>query len=340
MPGVRCPLGKWERVQFRCDRCGSAKFDERGLKRCPACSSPPQVVLPQRRDRELEDTAIITFHFNFNRARRLRETYDEWRPTVGHPVMCYELVIGDDEPEVIGSVVARGDERHLLWQKERLINLAIDRLPEHIRYVAWLDHDMVFEDDDWLQKSIDLLDSGVDAVQPFSHIDYLDLGRRVLYRRKAMTVQYLQGNADQTCPGAAWVTTRDLLRRTGGLYDRNIVGGGDAVWFAGLTGHEMDFLGRQPPKTQADARRWIAAIQADGPARIANLDGRLWHLWHGDRKHRQYVSRDAILRQFDFDPQRHIEADPSNGLHRFSAAAPAGLPGAIREFFRGRREDG
>jgi ribosomal protein L44E len=37
MPGVKCPDGKWQRVQFRCDKCGSVRFDSSGLDRCPQC---------------------------------------------------------------------------------------------------------------------------------------------------------------------------------------------------------------------------------------------------------------------------------------------------------------
>jgi hypothetical protein len=81
------------------------------------------------------DFALITTHFNPQRFRRLRETYYQWRPTIEVPVICYEMVLGDAEPEIDGSVVIRGDENNLLWQKERLINLAIERLPISVALV-------------------------------------------------------------------------------------------------------------------------------------------------------------------------------------------------------------
>jgi hypothetical protein len=37
MPGVTCPIGKWPRVLFRCDKCGSVRFDASGLIVCPTC---------------------------------------------------------------------------------------------------------------------------------------------------------------------------------------------------------------------------------------------------------------------------------------------------------------
>jgi hypothetical protein len=39
-PGWRCPEKKWDRTLWRCDRCGSQVFDERGMTRCPVCNPP------------------------------------------------------------------------------------------------------------------------------------------------------------------------------------------------------------------------------------------------------------------------------------------------------------
>lgn len=37
MPGAQCPLRRWLRVLFACSRCGSVRFDPRGMLRCPVC---------------------------------------------------------------------------------------------------------------------------------------------------------------------------------------------------------------------------------------------------------------------------------------------------------------
>lgn len=59
MQGVRCPIGKWERTLWRCDKCGSESFDERGLSKCPVCFpsqfQPKQLVqAPQFRPIPIE----------------------------------------------------------------------------------------------------------------------------------------------------------------------------------------------------------------------------------------------------------------------------------------------
>jgi hypothetical protein len=45
MAGAECPLTKWRRVLFRCDKCGSARFDDRGLLACPVCRQMPTAKL-------------------------------------------------------------------------------------------------------------------------------------------------------------------------------------------------------------------------------------------------------------------------------------------------------
>ena len=45
----------------------------------------------------------------------------------------------------------------VLWQKERLLNLAISWLPKSCRYVAWLDCDLLFMNPRWAVETVLLL---------------------------------------------------------------------------------------------------------------------------------------------------------------------------------------
>jgi hypothetical protein len=283
------------------------------------------------------EVALITFHWNPHGFRRLRETFYEWRPAINHPVTCYEMAIGDAEPEIEGSIVIRGDSRHLMWQKERLINLAIEQLPAEVKYVGWIDHDMVPGNTGWLAESIELLASGVDAVQPFEAIRFLNQEGAVIQTSPGGVATVKAGKPPKTCPGAAWIARRDFFDRIGGMYERNIVGGGDAVWFFGITGRETRFLSRQSDALASDARQWVDGLQG---ATCDYVPGSLTHLWHGDRKNRQYLSRDEIVRRHQFDPSTHVEIDPDNGLLRWTDAAPAALRADVREYFAARRDDG
>lgn len=64
----------------------------------------------------------------------------------------------------------------LLWQKERLLNLGLKRLPDACSHVVVLDADLILEDHDWPERLIDALHS-FDVVQPFREVCHLPPGR-------------------------------------------------------------------------------------------------------------------------------------------------------------------
>lgn len=41
----------------------------------------------------------------------------------------------------------------VMWQKERLLNCALETVPASVSKIAWLDSDVIFEDDDWHHKA-------------------------------------------------------------------------------------------------------------------------------------------------------------------------------------------
>ena len=184
------------------------RFDRLGVEDITATTSPPINV---------ESVALITTHYNPQQYARLRETYYEWLPSLGtmaDRLTCIELVMDNDQPEIDGSTVIRGTRaKHTLWQKEALLNVALRSLPDSVRYVAWLDHDIVIRDREWLTKSIAMIDSGNVAVQLFSKMLFLNADRTV-HSEKVGSVKHGTG-----CPGGAWIADRQYLDAIGGLWD-------------------------------------------------------------------------------------------------------------------------
>jgi hypothetical protein len=64
----------------------------------------------------------------------------------------------------------------------------------------------------------------------------------------------------------------------------------------------------------------------------------LWHLWHGDAKHRKYGDRYGGFTVFDFDPYADIAIGES-GCWVWSTAKHD-LHEHVSRYFRARREDG
>jgi hypothetical protein len=61
----------------------------------------------------------------------------------------------------------------VLWQKERLLNVAIKSVPQIAKNIAWLDCDVIFERTDWVREA-ELKLSEANIVQLYS--DLIDLG--------------------------------------------------------------------------------------------------------------------------------------------------------------------
>mgnify|MGYP001437011134 CR=1 FL=1 len=116
----------------------------------------------------------------------------------------------------------------------------------------------------------------------------------------------------------------------------HIVGGGDSVWFTGITKTRVDYLKRQSLELQKVAMAWVDRV---GAPTFNFVPGRLVHLWHGHKKCRQYVTRDAILRDNKFDSNAHVEVD-SAGLLAWTDAAPDRLRTEVTRFFLARHDDG
>ena len=60
-----------------------------------------------------------------------------------------------------------------MWQKERLLNIALGAVPDDVEDVAWIDCDLVFESRDWPQAAKQALKSD-NVIQLFSEVRYLD----------------------------------------------------------------------------------------------------------------------------------------------------------------------
>jgi hypothetical protein len=238
-----------------------------------------------------------------------------------------------------------------LWQKERLLNLALHRVPSHCRYVVWVDGDIVFADPDWLLRTADALNAGlVTFVQPYETAFYLRPGSR---RALRLTVDGFAATITRSPErlhagrwdihghtGFAWAAPLDVLRSSE-FYDRCIIGGGDHAMAHAMTGtadtaclHAV--FGADTPLHQ-DFLRWAKAWSGHTRESVGYLPAGIFHLWHGPPAGRRYLERNLELQQLGFDPAVDLERTAA-GAWQFSERR-ADLAGWAAAYFRGRRED-
>jgi hypothetical protein len=183
---------------------------------------------------------VITTYYNPCRYKTRRDNYDLFAKAMrdsGINMITVECAFGDEGYELPESLdVLHVRSKSLLWQKERLLNLAASWLPQSAKYVVWADCDILFQNPQWAVHTAELLKThmvaqlfgsclrlakgntlGATPDRAFSfgavtpgHLDLLSCGR---YDRHGHT-------------GYAWAMRRELFDEVG-LYEHSVAGSAD-----------------------------------------------------------------------------------------------------------------
>ncbi len=248
----------------------------------------------------------------------------------------------------------------VLWQKERLLNVALRHLPNDCDTIAWADCDVVFSNDQWPRQARDALNTFA-LVQLFSErfnpARDARLGSSgwspIESRRQAIGSAIATGRlkADDLpiagasfqlgglSTGLAWAARRTLLDRHG-LYDARIVGGGDGAIVWAAIGRPEYCVARQAMTGHAAEHylAWAEQFSTDVGGRVGHIEGIVFHLWHGSHEDRRHRQRQRDLAALGFDPFTDIALD-AGGCWRWNSDKPD-LHEYVRRYFESRNEDG
>jgi hypothetical protein len=298
----------------------------------------------------------VTSYFNPAGYRRKLPNYRVFRQRLAVPLLAVELSHGAQFELSPGDadilVQLRGGD--VMWQKERLLNVAISRLPDECDYVAWLDCDVAFGRSDWVSAAIRKLDRTT-VCQLFRSVHHLARDATSIGRETSFLCQdslayalasglvtsvtaVVNGDGGTMKRGHAWCARRELIAAHG-LYDRNVLGGGDSLLVHAAAGLAEEVIVRHgmAPAHADDYRRWAARFGRAVSA-IGYIDGDIFHLWHGDLRRRHYRMRQRILSSCGYDPATDIALD-AEGCWRWCSPKPE-LHRLVREYFEQRDEDG
>lgn len=282
--------------------------------------------------------------------------YQRFRAALGIPCITVECAFGS-APFVLPptSDVVHVRARDVLWQKERLLNVALSHLPAYCTKVAWLDGDLLFQSPTWAEDTAALLDTHA-VVQPFTSAVRLGRGALVDDGTGERFTSYAARVAEDPGvvargsfdlhghTGFAWAARRELLTRHG-IYDACIAGSGDHMMAHAFVG---DLESACIPRIFGDNHahrdhfaRWARGVFGDMRDMRAGLGvtpGVVHHLWHGDMKDRQYLARNRQLAALRFTPERDLRVGPS-GAWELSPLQPE-LRAFVTAYFASRNEDG
>ena len=235
--------------------------------------------------------------------------------------------------------------KHELWHKENLINVAVQQLPADWEYMAWVDADIIFQNESWALDTINQLQT-YSIVQLFTHA--VDLGPRgeTLQVHTGFAYQFCQGTqypkpgypATFWHPGYAWAMRRGMYDALGGLMDFPILGSADHhMALAFIEKVSLSLNHRLHPNYKTLVTIFEERCKMHLKQNIGYVPGTILHCFHGNKADRRYQSRWAILVDNQFDPLRDIKKD-SMGLWQLEDNKPA-LRDALRLYFRVRNED-
>lgn len=305
---------------------------------------------------------VITSYFALDDptgSQRRLATFHEFRKRLNAPLLAVEfttegLAFHLEEEDADHLIQIRGGD--VLWQKERLLNLALDALPQACKYVAWVDCDVVIMKSNWPSAAQTALEKS-NLIQLFQKMRFLDEGVSLedtqaiqetqsfnsiawawsrgeipegALARPAITVKY------GWTPGFAWAARRSVLESTH-FYESLIMGGGDKAIFYAACGEAPALVkgSAMSSKQSKHYLEWAKSYYQAVDGKIGHLDNEAVHLWHGDIKFRGYDTRYFQFEKFDFDPENDIKVGSDGALY-WSSDKPALHQRAI-EFFEGRK---
>ena len=231
--------------------------------------------------------------------------------------------------------------KHHWFRKENLWNKGAELSSGDT--LVFLDSDVFFKDDKWLDKTNDLLER-YDIIQPFEFACWQSADECTVEATKLAAAKGLRENEVVNFgvyhPGFGWAMKRKTFNALGGLYDRAIVGSGDTAFSlafvndsvllqqVGSISHHYYYGSR----TFKAYRRNVLALNLS----VSELAGvSVYHLWHGTRGNRQYHERVKLApppedKEFELDVLE-------NGLLELKNIRDAEN---MMIYFRGREEDG
>jgi hypothetical protein len=206
-----------------------------------------------------------------------------------------------------------------LWHKENMINLGVQYLlPQDWKAFAWIDADIEFENESWALDTLKILNGEKNIVQLFSHAIDMAADRTALsivssagykYDKKDTYIPYK--GANYWHPGYAWACTKEAYKNMNGLWQYNILGGGDHVMCINAIHFNLDIY---ISCFSDDYKEKIDFFQKTSKyLNFGYVPGIIRHNYHGSKENRKYIERIDVLIKYNYSPNLHVTFD-STGI--------------------------
>jgi hypothetical protein len=299
----------------------------------------------------------ITTYYNPAGYSNKLENYRKFRDGLrrqGLPLATVELAFGD-KPFALtqddAEILLQYRTTTVLWHKERMFNAALQHLPVHCDKIVWLDADILFLDDQWVEKTSALLQEYA-IIQPFSHAirfpkgvdkpvrdDFDKISKGLSEYHGYVFSHKTAGKGIKVMnSGLVWAGRREIFDRCG-FYDKLILGTGDRFMAGAFQGFRyLDDRQRFNQLMIEDQNRWISRVFELVQGSVYYQEGVIGHLFHGTMRNRQYHKRTHLLKKYEFDPSLDITADEQGVIWKW-ASGKKEFHREVTEYFHSRREE-
>lgn len=290
----------------------------------------PLTINPATKYNYTNDLWIISCYYNSNSYKTKPKNFELFMERIEEAKINHlivECAFKDQQFSLPKSKnILRIKTPDIMWQKERLLNIALENLPVRCKNILWIDCDVLFENPDWAKETVEKL-KHYRVVQPFKEAIRLPKGftHYVGQGEKYYSFGYInsenpyivsEGRFDlHGHTGFAWASHKSIFAKVG-FYDVCIAGSGDHMMahsFVGdwttkcikrVIGNNENFYNHYT--------EWSKKIYPKIKSKISYVEGALLHLWHGDVENRNYVVRQRTLEEYQFNPYEDIALNNNN----------------------------
>ena len=285
-----------------------------------------------------DDMAVCIVYFNSNKSKRILMNclyVIEKLKLANIPYYVAEMYT--DYPDIKEAFHYKTDI--ILFQKERLCHLMLEKVPAKYTKLMYIDGDIIFDNLNWYNEMSDKLDT-YDAVHGFTKVLRLDITyKRVLDEVLSFTFRRKYGNTVHKvgkykmgfAPGGAWGFKREWFNKIG-FFENEILGGSDtySVQSWGIVEDTYPY----PEYIIDSIQDYKDKIKT--PPRVGRLSGNIFHLWHGDSKrYKGNKSKKLIFK--GVKDIRGVLSKTSNGLFTLKNRT---LRKKFHKYFLNRDDDG
>lgn len=201
--------------------------------------------------------------------------------------------------------------KHPISLQDNLINVGIKKLPADWQYLAWIDSDVIFNNENWADNILKELQDK-DIVHCFKEADFLNqdgtssnfnfLSECYIH---VNNIKYLDEHQRSHC-GFVWALKRSFYEQIKEIFDYSIIGSNDVVINLLVLKKSLEDYFFNSGYSQEYIDLVTEYYNRKKEINFTFVDNKITHLWHGNINNRNYHLRKNILKKYQFNPKQHI----------------------------------